>query len=111
MSGETKQQEQEASRMLETQAPPTLETSTSPPPRENPVESSYRVKTEEVSLGAAEASSGVTNLWGLSEKLDSWQVSSLPQEKVYFALQVPEHWPRLSCLHVFVLRSVVKFSG
>lgn len=96
MSSETKPQDEEApptrktqfQPTRETQSPPTLETSSSPTPHENPAESSYKVATEEIALGSAEASGGVSNLWGLSEKLDSWQVSSLPQDKVYFALQV-----------------------
>lgn len=95
MSSETKPQDEEApptrktqfQPTRETQSPPTLETSSSPTPHENPAESSYKVATEEIALGSAEASGGVSNLWGLSEKLDSWQVSSLPQDKVYFALQ------------------------
>jgi len=31
---------------------------------------------------------GASELWGLSEKIDAWQVSSIPQEKTYFALDV-----------------------
>ena len=35
---------------------------------------------------------GASELWGLSEKIDAWQVSSVPQEKTYFALDVSRIW-------------------
>ena len=119
MSSETNPQEEEvpptrktqSQPTRETQSPPTLETSSSPTPHGNPVESSYKVATEEISLGSAEVSGNASNLWGLSDKLDSWQVSSQPQDKVYFALQVMLSWrfvflftPIEMCINALVVK-------
>ncbi len=31
---------------------------------------------------------GASELWGLSEEIDKWQVSSMPEERQYFAMDV-----------------------
>ena len=53
-----------------------------PAPHQPPAESSGAAGGEH---GEEES---VRNLWGLSEKIDTWQVSSLPEQKQYFALDV-----------------------
>ena len=31
---------------------------------------------------------GVSDLWGLDEEIDKWQVSAMPEEKQYFSMDV-----------------------
>lgn len=31
---------------------------------------------------------GVSDLWGLDEQIDKWQVSAMPEEKQYFSMDV-----------------------
>ena len=31
---------------------------------------------------------GVSDLWGLDEQIDKWQVSTMPEEKHYFSMDV-----------------------
>ena len=45
-------------------------------------------KTEQMQVAEDESRGGITDLWGFSEKIDNWQVSSMPEDKQYFAVEV-----------------------
>ena len=63
--------------------------STTIPPSSFEAEKTEREKQPiTTTAGVANEDASASNLWGMESKIDAWQVSSMPEKKTYFALDV-----------------------